>query len=103
VTGDDALYGDALGPPGSDGDTYIKMIRHNTATIVSNLSESVRDVLHRGDPVQPPAEADECASSPEDGPGFGASAAPAAQRPGVGQVADRLQRAGVGPQRPWGP
>ncbi len=38
VTGDDALYGDALGPPGSDGDTYIKMIRHNTATIVSNLS-----------------------------------------------------------------
>jgi zinc/manganese transport system substrate-binding protein/manganese/iron transport system substrate-binding protein len=38
VTGDDALYGDALGPPGSDGDTYIKLIRHNTATIVSNLS-----------------------------------------------------------------
>jgi manganese/iron transport system substrate-binding protein len=38
VTGDDALYGDSLGPPGFDGDTYIKMIRHNTATIVSNLS-----------------------------------------------------------------
>jgi ABC-type Zn uptake system ZnuABC Zn-binding protein ZnuA len=38
VTGDGALYGDSLGPPGSDGDTYIKMIRHNTATIVSNLS-----------------------------------------------------------------
>jgi ABC-type Zn uptake system ZnuABC Zn-binding protein ZnuA len=38
VTGEDALYGDALGPPGSDGDTYLKMIRHNTATIVSNLS-----------------------------------------------------------------
>jgi ABC-type Zn uptake system ZnuABC Zn-binding protein ZnuA len=38
VTGEDALYGDALGPPGSDGDTYVKMIRHNTATIVSNLS-----------------------------------------------------------------
>ena len=38
VEGDNALYGDALGPPGSDGDTYIKMIRHNTATIVSNLS-----------------------------------------------------------------
>ncbi|HKQ02233.1 MAG TPA: metal ABC transporter substrate-binding protein [Actinomycetes bacterium] len=38
VVGDDALYGDALGPPGSDGDTYLKMIRHNTATIVSNLS-----------------------------------------------------------------
>ena len=37
VVGSDALYGDALGPPGSDGDTYLKMIRHNTATIVSNL------------------------------------------------------------------
>ena len=40
VTGSDALYGDSLGPPGSDGDTYLKMIRHNTATIVSNLSGS---------------------------------------------------------------
>jgi ABC-type Zn uptake system ZnuABC Zn-binding protein ZnuA len=38
VTGEDALYGDALGPPGSDGDTYLKMIRHNTTTIVGNLS-----------------------------------------------------------------
>jgi zinc/manganese transport system substrate-binding protein len=38
VVGTDALYGDALGPPGSDGDTYLKMIRHNTATIVGNLS-----------------------------------------------------------------
>jgi ABC-type Zn uptake system ZnuABC Zn-binding protein ZnuA len=37
VVGDDALYGDALGPPGSDADTYLKMIRHNTDTIVSNL------------------------------------------------------------------
>jgi manganese/iron transport system substrate-binding protein len=40
VTGDGALYGDSLGPPGSDGDTYLKMIRHNTGTIVSNLSGS---------------------------------------------------------------
>jgi zinc/manganese transport system substrate-binding protein/manganese/iron transport system substrate-binding protein len=40
VAGEDALYGDALGPPGSDGDTYLKMIRHNTATIVGNLSGS---------------------------------------------------------------
>jgi ABC-type Zn uptake system ZnuABC Zn-binding protein ZnuA len=40
VVGEDALYGDALGPPGSDGDTYVKMIRHNTATIVGNLSGS---------------------------------------------------------------
>ncbi|HEV2919357.1 MAG TPA: metal ABC transporter substrate-binding protein, partial [Actinomycetota bacterium] len=38
VTGEDALYGDSLGPPGSDGDTYLKMIRHNPATIVGNLS-----------------------------------------------------------------
>jgi zinc/manganese transport system substrate-binding protein/manganese/iron transport system substrate-binding protein len=38
VEGEDALYGDALGPPGSDGDTYLKMIEHNTRTIVSNLS-----------------------------------------------------------------
>ena len=37
VSGDDALYGDSLGPPGSDGDTYLKMVRHNTQTIVSNL------------------------------------------------------------------
>ncbi|HEV3465395.1 MAG TPA: metal ABC transporter substrate-binding protein, partial [Actinomycetota bacterium] len=40
VTGEDALYGDGLGPPGSDGDTYLTMIRHNTRTIVSNLSGS---------------------------------------------------------------
>jgi ABC-type Zn uptake system ZnuABC Zn-binding protein ZnuA len=38
VEGEDALYGDSLGPAGSDGDTYLKMIRHNTATIVGNLS-----------------------------------------------------------------
>ena len=38
VEGADALYGDSLGPTGSDGDTYLKMIRHNTRTIVSNLS-----------------------------------------------------------------
>jgi ABC-type Zn uptake system ZnuABC Zn-binding protein ZnuA len=38
VQGEDALYGDSLGPAGSDGDTYVKMIRHNTDTIVGNLS-----------------------------------------------------------------
>jgi ABC-type Zn uptake system ZnuABC Zn-binding protein ZnuA len=38
VEGQDALYGDSLGPAGSDGDTYLKMVRHNTRTIVSNLS-----------------------------------------------------------------
>jgi ABC-type Zn uptake system ZnuABC Zn-binding protein ZnuA len=40
VGGPDALYGDSLGPPGSDADTYLKMIRHNTAAIVANLGGS---------------------------------------------------------------
>jgi ABC-type Zn uptake system ZnuABC Zn-binding protein ZnuA len=38
VEGENALYGDSLGPAGSDGDTYLKMVRHNTAAIVRNLS-----------------------------------------------------------------
>jgi zinc/manganese transport system substrate-binding protein/manganese/iron transport system substrate-binding protein len=37
VEGDDALYGDGLGPEGSDGATYLDMMRHNTRTIVANL------------------------------------------------------------------
>jgi ABC-type Zn uptake system ZnuABC Zn-binding protein ZnuA len=37
VAGEDALYGDSLGPPGSDGDTYVKMLRHNTREIVDHL------------------------------------------------------------------
>jgi len=37
VAGEDALYGDSLGPPGTDGDTYLKMLRHNTRVIVENL------------------------------------------------------------------
>lgn len=37
VAGQDALYGDSLGPAGSDGDTYLKMERHNTKVIVDNL------------------------------------------------------------------
>jgi ABC-type Zn uptake system ZnuABC Zn-binding protein ZnuA len=40
VEGENALYGDTLGPPGSDGATYLQMIEHNTRTIVSNLSSS---------------------------------------------------------------
>lgn len=32
------LYTDALGQPGSDGDTYVKMMRHNIAAIVAGLS-----------------------------------------------------------------
>src|SRR5688572_28241111 len=37
VAGDDALYVDSLGPRGSDGDTYLKMLRHNTRVIVDRL------------------------------------------------------------------
>jgi ABC-type Zn uptake system ZnuABC Zn-binding protein ZnuA len=37
VAGEDALYGDTLGPAGSDGDTYLKMEEHNTKTIVNAL------------------------------------------------------------------
>ncbi len=32
-----SLYTDALGPPGSEGDTYVKMMRHNVTTIVAAL------------------------------------------------------------------
>ena len=38
ITGEEALYGDGLGPAGSDGATYLGMMRHNTDTIVSALS-----------------------------------------------------------------
>jgi zinc/manganese transport system substrate-binding protein len=38
VAGDDALYGDALGPDGSGAATYVEMIRHNTEVLVANLS-----------------------------------------------------------------
>lgn len=37
VDGPDSLYGDSLGEPGSDGDTYLKMMEHDTNTIVTNL------------------------------------------------------------------
>jgi zinc/manganese transport system substrate-binding protein/manganese/iron transport system substrate-binding protein len=37
VEGEDALYGDGLGPAGSAGGTYLTMMRHNADTIVSNL------------------------------------------------------------------
>ncbi len=38
IAGEDALYADTLGPPGSDADTYLKMQAHNTKVIVDNLS-----------------------------------------------------------------
>ncbi|MBA4062275.1 MAG: manganese transporter [Isosphaera sp.] len=38
VGGDDALYSDALGGPGSPGATYPGMVRHNVGVIVAALS-----------------------------------------------------------------
>jgi manganese/zinc/iron transport system substrate-binding protein len=35
------LYGDAMGPKGSDGDTYLKMIEHNGKTIAHYLGGSL--------------------------------------------------------------
>lgn len=34
------LYADAMGPQGSDGDTYIKMIQHNARAIANQLKQS---------------------------------------------------------------
>jgi ABC-type Zn uptake system ZnuABC Zn-binding protein ZnuA len=33
-----SLYGDSLGKPGSEGDTYLKMMRHNTATMIAGMT-----------------------------------------------------------------
>jgi ABC-type Zn uptake system ZnuABC Zn-binding protein ZnuA len=38
VAGEDALYGDSLGPEGSGAATYLEMIRHNTEVFVANLA-----------------------------------------------------------------
>lgn len=37
VEGEEALYGDSLGPAGSGADTYLGMMRHNTKTFADNL------------------------------------------------------------------
>jgi zinc/manganese transport system substrate-binding protein/manganese/iron transport system substrate-binding protein len=37
AAGEDSLYGDTLGPAGSDGATYLQMAEHNTRTIVGGL------------------------------------------------------------------
>lgn len=39
IGGDDALYSDALGAPGSPGGTYVGMVRHNVTVIVDALSK----------------------------------------------------------------
>ena len=38
VAGENALYADSLGPPGSPADTYVAMVRHNTRQLVENLA-----------------------------------------------------------------
>lgn len=40
VISDTPLYADAMGAPGSDGDTYIKMIQHNARTIASQIKKT---------------------------------------------------------------
>jgi zinc/manganese transport system substrate-binding protein/manganese/iron transport system substrate-binding protein len=40
VEGEGALYGDTLGPAGSDAATYLGMVEHNTRAIVANLGST---------------------------------------------------------------
>lgn len=40
IIADDVLYGDAMGRPGSDGDTYLKMLQHNANTIEKFLRKN---------------------------------------------------------------
>jgi manganese/zinc/iron transport system substrate-binding protein len=39
IGGDDALYSDALGAPGTPGATYAGMVRHNVTVIVDALGK----------------------------------------------------------------
>lgn len=42
------LYGDAMGPPGSAGDSYLKMIEHNAKTIANCLTRDCREIHDSG-------------------------------------------------------
>ena len=44
VTVGGELYADSLGPKGSEGESYIKMLKHNTDVIVNALSKSISSV-----------------------------------------------------------
>lgn len=44
VMGDDALYGDSLGPDGSDGETYIGSILHNVSNLVTAWGGTVAPI-----------------------------------------------------------
>jgi manganese/zinc/iron transport system substrate-binding protein len=37
-----ALYGDAMGPPGSEGDSYLKMILYNAQTLATHMSPELQ-------------------------------------------------------------
>lgn len=41
--GNPYLYGDAMGPSGSGGDTYVKMVLHNAETIAEDLTGEIND------------------------------------------------------------
>ncbi len=44
IIGDEALYGDSLGDPGSDGETYIGSILHNVTNLTKAWDGSVADI-----------------------------------------------------------
>lgn len=44
IISDVPLYADAMGPPGSDGDTYLKMIEHNANTIAEQIESAYSKV-----------------------------------------------------------
>ncbi|QQM67881.1 metal ABC transporter substrate-binding protein [Actinomyces weissii] len=44
VIGDEALYGDSLGDPGSDGETYIGSVMHNVTNLVTAWDGTVAPV-----------------------------------------------------------
>jgi zinc/manganese transport system substrate-binding protein len=48
IAADRPLYGDTLGEPGSDGESYVGMIRHNADAIVSGLTGGERGCTIQG-------------------------------------------------------
>ncbi|MCK7637609.1 metal ABC transporter substrate-binding protein [Corynebacterium pygosceleis] len=53
VIGDDALYGDSLGPVGTDGETYIGAIMHNVTNLVRAWGGTVAPVPEILEPYTP--------------------------------------------------
>ncbi len=48
IMAQETLYGDAMGKPGLDGDTYLKMLQHNARVIAHYLSLSNQKTEERG-------------------------------------------------------